>query len=164
VVKRGNLRFDEETYADMMSKHARFVSAAHIDLGCSKQTLLELRTLSFDLPMPPSVNEAWHALLNGGKALTAEHRRFRSLVVQKVHQQMREAPPLAGRVELTLILCFADRRRTDIDNRVKPLQDALKHARAYHDDSQVDRLVVERWLPIDLAAEFCKVMLRELAL
>ncbi len=38
---------------------------------------------------------------------------------------------------------MADRRKSDIDNRIKPLLDALQHAGLYDDDSQVKNLVVE---------------------
>lgn len=125
-------------------------------------TLLELRAVSFTLNMPPSVNEAWYQIpATGGKALTDEHRQFRTNVISRVRHEMRTDPPLAGRIEMTMRLYFADRRRTDIDNRVKPLQDALTHARAYRDDSQIDRLIVERVLGRDV--EECEVVLREIA-
>ena len=37
-----------------------------------------------------------------------------------------------------------DRRRRDIDNLQKALLDALAHGGAYHDDSQIARLTVEK--------------------
>jgi Holliday junction resolvase RusA-like endonuclease len=126
-------------------------------------TFLELRSVTFALQMPPTVNEAWfHIPTTGGKALTDEHRAFRTNVISRVRAVMRTSPPLAGRIELTLRLYFANRRRTDIDNRVKPLQDALTHAKAYHDDSQIDRLIVERILG-GRGDEECVVILREIA-
>lgn len=139
-----------------------------------QMTLLELRTLAFELPMPPSVNEAWHHVCVRGStrhtdrvhvALTNEHRHFRSTVIGIVKGAMlkseQRAKPLAGRIEMRLALFYANRRRTDIDNRIKPLQDALTHAHAYVDDSQIDRLVVERILIT--GAERCEVTLVEIA-
>jgi Holliday junction resolvase RusA-like endonuclease len=145
----------EEAYeAHQARMHARPQVAPQL-------TLLELRALSFVLQMPPTVNDAWHHIpATGGKALTDEHRQFRTNVISRVRHEMRTDPPLAGRVELTLRLTFNTRRRTDIDNRVKPLQDALTHAKAYHDDSQIDRLIVERLLG---PQELCEVTLREIA-
>lgn len=124
-------------------------------------TLLELHEVKIVLRMPPSVNEAWHHIpTTGGKALTDEHRQFRTNVISRVRVEMGKRTFL-GRVELTLRLFFADRRRTDIDNRIKPLQDALTHARAYKDDSQIDRLIVERIYTE--GPEYCEVTLREIA-
>jgi len=37
-----------------------------------------------------------------------------------------------------------DRRRRDVDNAMKSLLDALAHGGAYHDDSQIARLTVQR--------------------
>lgn len=125
-------------------------------------TLLELRSISVALEMPPTVNDAWHFIpATGGKALTDEHRQFRTNVISRVRQVMKTDAPLAGRIEMTLRLYFRDRRRADIDNRIKPTQDALTHARAYHDDSQIDRLIVERVL--GRVVESCEVTLREIA-
>lgn len=158
-------------------------------------SLLELRRLPrFVVPMPPTVNEAWHEVpyLAGGagdflarityvgvrelvekvvralkitKALTKEHRQFRSVVIGRVHQSLRYAgiprQPLLGRVELVVHLYFANHRRADIDNRVKPLQDALTEAGAYRDDSQIDRLVIER--TVRAGEEEAHVFLRELS-
>lgn len=42
-----------------------------------------------------------------------------------------------------------DRRRRDIDNVQKALLDALQHAGAYSDDSQIIRLSIERGRPVD---------------
>lgn len=152
----------EEAYeAHQARVHApsAFVNAA----VAPQLTLLELRTVFLELPMPPSVNEAWHHVEStGGKALTDEHRQFRTNVISNVRRVMRRDGPLLGRIECTLLLCFADRRRTDIDNRVKPTFDALTKAKAYADDSQIDRLVLERII-VEGAREWCSVTLREIA-
>jgi len=37
-----------------------------------------------------------------------------------------------------------DRRRRDLDNLQKALLDALAHGGAYHDDSQIARLTIQR--------------------
>lgn len=134
-----------------------------------QMTLLELRILKFALPFPPSVNDAWHHVpyfdetdkkLKVRTTLTDDHRYFRTNVIARVRMSHRDAP-LAGRIELRLALFYANRRRTDIDNRLKPLLDALTHARAFNDDSQVDRLWVERILTE--GEERCEVVLQEIA-
>jgi crossover junction endodeoxyribonuclease RusA len=134
---------------------------AHQAVYGRAQPFLELRSVSFVLAMPPSVNEAWHHIpATGGKALTDAHRQFRTNTISRVRAAMGRGTTLAGRIEMTARLYFNNRRRCDIDNRVKPLQDALTHAKAYHDDSQIDALHVFR---IFGAAEECEVTLKEIA-
>jgi Holliday junction resolvase RusA-like endonuclease len=70
--------------------------------------------------------------------------------------------PLLGRLHFHGAFFFADRRRTDVDNRIKPLQDALTHAGAYADDSQIDRLG-EFDRIIQCGDEHCSVTLTEIA-
>jgi crossover junction endodeoxyribonuclease RusA len=139
-------------------------------------SLLELRRFPvLTLPMPPTVNEAWILVpyydkegdgkLKVRKVLTDEHRQFRSTVIGRVkgdmlRNELRDQP-LLGRLEMVVMLFFANRRRTDVDNRVKPLQDALTHAGAYKDDSQIDELVVRR--TIQSGPEACRVCLREIS-
>jgi crossover junction endodeoxyribonuclease RusA len=52
--------------------------------------------------------------------------------------------PLTTRLAVEMLLYPPDRRRRDIDNTAKALLDALQHAGVYTDDSQIDRLVIER--------------------
>ena len=48
----------------------------------------------------------------------------------------------------------------DIDNRAKPLLDALQHAKVFIDDSQVDRLILERKEIIP--GGMCEVFIQEI--
>lgn len=130
-----------------------------------QMTLLELRSMAFVLPMPPSVNALYGTAKNGSKYLLDEQRQFRSQVIGIVRGVMRRAEqreqPLLGRLEMRVTLFYANRRRTDTSNRLKALEDALTHAGAYHDDSQIDRHLVERI--IRHGAEECAVLLQEIA-
>lgn len=49
-----------------------------------------------------------------------------------------------GRLAVRVTVCPPDNRRRDLDNVQKALLDALAKGGAYRDDSQIDRLVVER--------------------
>ncbi len=128
-------------------------------------TLLQLRTLTFVLPMPPSVNALYGQAANGAKFLLPEQRQFRSAVIGIVRGVMRGteeiAAPLAGRLEVRSTYYFANRRRTDVSNREKALLDALEHAGAYHDDCQIDRHVIERI--IAAGEERCAVTIVEIS-
>lgn len=128
-------------------------------------TFLELRRLVFVLPMPPSVNSLYGVNRDTGqKYLLAEQRQFRSSVISIVRAAMRapegRVPALEGRVELVVGFYQVNRQRQDISNRLKALEDALTHAGAYHDDSQIDRITAER--RYGSSAE-CVVELREIA-
>ena len=55
--------------------------------------------------------------------------------------------PLEGDLALTVHLYPPDRRRRDVDNTLKSFMDALVHAGAMRDDSQVKILHVEMLEP-----------------
>lgn len=54
--------------------------------------------------------------------------------------------PLDARYHVTIVVTFADHRRRDIDNVAKTVLDGLNRV-AWADDSQVDRLTIERASP-----------------
>lgn len=129
-------------------------------------TFLPLREMRFTLPMPPSVNALYGVNhRTGQKFLLDEQRRFRSVVIGLVKGRMlreeQRAKPLLGRVQLVAAFHFADRRRSDVSNRVKALEDALTHAGAYRDDSQIDDLRAYRI--VGHGEERCEVVLTEIA-
>ncbi|MEQ9616639.1 MAG: RusA family crossover junction endodeoxyribonuclease [Phycisphaerales bacterium] len=99
------------------------------------------RSLRFTLPYPPSVNHYWRRA--GQRTLISrEGRRFRRAVCAILASERIE--PLTGRLEIFIEICPPDRRRRDLDNVQKALLDALEHGGAYEDDSQIDRIVIER--------------------
>lgn len=96
-------------------------------------------TFFFILPYPPSVNTYW-----GFQG----HRRF--LTVKAVAFKAAVAVAVAGarlgtaRLEVRVMAHAPDKRTRDLDNILKPLGDALMQAGLFNDDSQIDRLIVER--------------------
>jgi crossover junction endodeoxyribonuclease RusA len=106
------------------------------------------------------VNVLYGTARNGQKFLTAEQRQFRARTAEIVRAANRDA--FAGRLEMSVTLYFANRRRADIDNRLKAVFDACTHGGAYHDDSQIDVLHVERVVRPG-AEEECTVRIGELA-
>lgn len=98
----------------------------------------------FILPFPPSVNTYWrHVIIGRGVRvlISREGREFREQSVAAIGQV---GERLTGRVEVIMRLCPPDRRSRDVDNYSKAVLDALTHAGVWVDDSQVDRLVLER--------------------
>jgi crossover junction endodeoxyribonuclease RusA len=99
--------------------------------------------MTFSLPFPPSVNHYW---MRGGRFtyLSAEGKRYRRDVVS-ILGAARLGEPLRCRLAVEVVLHAPDNRRRDLDNfGGKALLDALQHGGLYADDSQIDRLVVER--------------------
>jgi crossover junction endodeoxyribonuclease RusA len=74
--------------------------------------------------------------------LSREGRRYRASVCAAL--AARRIVRVNGRLEVRVTVCPPDNRRRDLDNVQKALLDALAKAGAYHDDSQIDRLVIER--------------------
>lgn len=97
--------------------------------------------VSFELPFPPSVDHYWRRV--GPRMLISRNgRKYRNAVAAEIAS--RRAATLAGRLGVHVIACPPDRRRRDIDNLMKALLDAMQHGGAYRDDSQIDRIEIER--------------------
>lgn len=98
-------------------------------------------TRTYELPYPPSVNHYWRRV--GWRTLISrEGRRYRREVVALLAAQ--RARPLGGRLFVRVTVFPPDRRAFDLDNRLKALLDALQQGGAFHDDSQIDELVIKR--------------------
>ena len=98
--------------------------------------------LVLDLPLPPSVNHYWGQ--HG-------HRRYVSKAGVAFKTQVSDyvieyrVPKLGtARLAMTVVLFPKDRRKQDIDNRIKALWDALADAGVFDNDEQIDTLFIER--------------------
>jgi len=119
----------------------RTITVANIFLKSVQKC--DMTEIYLELPLPPSVNSYW-GFSGSRRFLTLQAREFKVQVAQQVSQQ----PIRFGdqRLSLTVTLCFKDKRRADIDNRIKSLLDALMQAGLFNDDSQIDELHVYRGL------------------
>ena len=102
--------------------------------------------VSFSVPYPPSMNTMWRNF-RGRTVLSKAGRIFREqvnfLVIDK------NIPKFGDKkLKVTMILRPRDKRKTDIDNRIKAVLDALEHAGVFDDDFQVDHLEMIRGEPI----------------
>ena len=98
-------------------------------------------SLSLTLPIPPSVN-AMYRSIGRRNILSKEARQWYEKVVPMIREQAGGWFVL-GNCELSFGIYFPDRRRCDVSNRVKALEDAITKSEVWKDDSQVKRLVVE---------------------
>lgn len=97
--------------------------------------------LEFELPFPPSQNHYWRRV--GSRMLISRAgRAFRQQVCTILALQ--HVRLLSGRLLVEIEAFPPDARRRDLDNLQKALLDALQHGGAYQDDSQIDRLTIQR--------------------
>jgi Holliday junction resolvase RusA-like endonuclease len=97
--------------------------------------------LEFELPYPPSVNH-YFRMVGGRVLISREGRRFRQRVCATLAAM--GVRPMPGPLAMEIEVYPPDHRRRDIDNVQKALFDAMQHGGAYHDDSQIVRLVIEK--------------------
>jgi crossover junction endodeoxyribonuclease RusA len=98
------------------------------------------------LPEPPSANRYWRTRVARNRFgrtyvqtyVSPQARRWKDFV----HRVLWTAGwrPKEGAIQLEIYWVPLDKRRRDLSNRIKVLEDALQGV-AYHDDSQVTRIV-----------------------
>ena len=94
------------------------------------------------LPWPPSVNGYWRSY-RGRQILSAKARVYRQSATRHV-LACKANKHLTGRLSVEIELYPPTRHKIDIDNRAKALLDVMQHAGVYQDDSQIDRILIER--------------------
>lgn len=98
------------------------------------------------LPWPPTINSYYGHVKRGGKVIkyiTKSGKEYRESVIDACNEQ---APGYNTdeRLYCEVTLFVPDRRIRDLDNYMKPLLDALTHAKIWDDDSQIDQLDIKR--------------------
>jgi crossover junction endodeoxyribonuclease RusA len=92
-----------------------------------------------NLPWPPSVNRSYRTV-HGRIILSKVARDYRAAVVA----QFKVEAPLEGRISMTMHVYCPDKRKRDLDGIVKQSWDALQAAGIIKDDSQIDKVYIER--------------------
>jgi len=101
--------------------------------------------VEIEVPYPVSTNRYLRHV--GSRVLISrEGRRYRKRVAATLAAL--GIQPLDGPLVVEIELYPPDRRRRDVDNAQKVLLDALEKGGAYHDDSQIVRLVTEKRDPV----------------
>lgn len=97
--------------------------------------------MKVDLPFPPSVNH-YYRRVGVRTLISREGRNYREAVCLVLSAM--GVRPLSGPLRVKVHAYPPDNRRRDLDNLLKSLLDALQHGKAYHDDSQIEELSIER--------------------
>ena len=95
------------------------------------------------LPWPPSANHYWRHTNIGGHYISKQGKDYRMLVLIAARKAGVRTPNL-DRLRVEITATMPDARRRDLDNLLKSLLDAMQHAGCYHDDEQIDELVIRR--------------------
>ena len=97
--------------------------------------------VNLTLPWPPSVNGNLRNI--NGRTIISRKARAYKLLIQKLTKPI-DHICLQGRVFLHILAYPPDKRRRDIDNLIKIVADSLQDAKFYMNDSQIDKIVIER--------------------
>lgn len=94
------------------------------------------RSVSFALPVPPSVNNLYRNRKEGGRARSAHYATWATQALAEVRRQ-KVQPPAPGPFKITVTVTggvgFSKGR--DIDNVLKPVVDLAKSARLIRNDN-----------------------------
>jgi crossover junction endodeoxyribonuclease RusA len=102
--------------------------------------------ITLNLPIPPSVN-TYYRNFRGIMVLSKAGRQFKAAVQDYVVEH--NIPKFgASKVKLTMVLRPRDKRKIDIDNRIKAVLDSLEDAGVFDNDWQVDHIEMIRGTPI----------------
>ena len=93
------------------------------------------------LDFPPSAN-TYYRTYRGRAVLSEVGRQYKAHV--KTSWVLLGYSQLSGRISIEMQLQAPTKRKYDIDNRIKPLLDALQDAGVFHDDEAVDDIHVMR--------------------
>lgn len=105
------------------------------------------QSYEMQLPWVPSVN-TYYRRAGNHIHLSKQGRAFKNNVANQLKELNLHGEGIEHRLRVRVELYPPNRRKFDIDNRIKPLLDALQHGGLIADDEQVDRLTVVR-KPID---------------
>lgn len=102
----------------------------------------------FELDLPPSSNGRLIPTIRRGRpslVMAPAYRQWLDYAVRALTEgQPDDWEPFSGPVCCLVEVRFPDRHRRDIDNLLKPLNDALTQARVWEDDSLVSVEVIRR--------------------
>jgi crossover junction endodeoxyribonuclease RusA len=98
--------------------------------------------LIIDLPWPPTANTYWRR--NGNCYFISKRGTDYREFVAKACYAYQGLFVASDRLRIKIKAYPPDRRKRDLDNLFKSLLDSIQHSGVYVDDSQIDKLSIER--------------------
>lgn len=93
--------------------------------------------------LPPTINNFYgRNVRNVYKKAKAREWQLES--TNQIRNEWGKNPVLTSTLELQIKFISGSRRKWDMDNRIKALQDCLQDAGVIEDDAQIDSLIVRR--------------------
>ena len=94
-------------------------------------------TLFLNFPLPPTINSYYQ--FHGHRRFVGEAgKKFKFQVAQIVSQQSIRFG--AEKLSMMVTINFRDKRKQDLSNRIKALEDAMVQAGLFDDDSQIKEI------------------------
>ena len=97
----------------------------------------------FELPFPPSINGYWRTFRNR-QIISKKGRDYRSHAAMHMSFISLSCEEIRDHVSVSIVLNPPTLRRYDIDNFCKAIFDSLTHSGFWLDDSQVQKLTIEK--------------------
>jgi Holliday junction resolvase RusA-like endonuclease len=108
------------------------------------------KTSFFVLPLPPTgVNHMYHRSAHGGIFRDAKVKAWEEECIWKLKKEKRVEPDERGMLCVVIALYLGNKRKTDIDGRIKPVLDMLERAGIYENDVLVSDLIVSKHIDIE---------------
>ena len=102
-----------------------------------------LLSLEFE-GLPPSVNAMYRTGRGSARYKKPEVSEWQDEVASIMRQAWNKTRPYTGDVDVHILFTVGNKRRWDVDNRLKALLDCLAHGGVIKDDSQISGILALR--------------------
>lgn len=99
--------------------------------------------MNLKLLYPPTINN-YYTIARNRKILSKKGRRYLSDSTFMLGPQFDKGFNREERLLVCIWVYPPDKRKRDLDNLPKSILDSLTNAGVYHDDSQIDELIIKR--------------------
>jgi crossover junction endodeoxyribonuclease RusA len=101
--------------------------------------------IELSIPFPPSVNRLWRATKTGKVYRSKEYVDWTKEALWEIKEQAKRRR-ISGQYKLTIEAVRPDKRKRDIGNLEKAINDALVHS-GIVDDDHLCEWIVAKWVP-----------------
>ena len=102
-----------------------------------------LLSLEFE-GLPPSVNAMYRTGKGSKRYKKPEVSEWQDEIAALMRRAWDNPRPYTGEVELHILFMVSNKRRWDVDNRLKALLDCLAHGGVIKDDTQISGILAQR--------------------